>query len=311
MLSSYAEYSENKSTSLWSVAHNLREDAWRVSALSPFVFMTDPERIVDPIAIAQKLPKGAAIIYRHFGADHRHSAAQALRKVTLERQQQFLIGADIGLAKMVKADGVHLRREDGLAVAEKLRKQHPDWIISMAGLKGPQDYDGDLSVLDALFISSIFPSRSPSAGEAIGVGKLSELTRTLPVPIYALGGVTSATAAKLIGSGAAGLAAIDGILKEIVMAGITVEDTPRGHRFVYRLEGHEEAELTMVRKDDDLFDANHTGVPKSMGGQGIGKALIEAMSNHARENAYRVIPSCPFVAAMFKRKPEWAEGVEA
>jgi len=67
----------------------------------------------------------------------------------------------------------------------------------------------------------------------------------------------------------------------------------------------------MKRVGDNLFNANHTGVPKSMGGKGVGKALIRAMAEDARAEGYKVIPGCPFVAAMFKRFPDWAEGVAA
>ncbi|MEP1229400.1 MAG: hypothetical protein ABJG88_01860, partial [Litorimonas sp.] len=66
MHSSYAQYSQNKSYSLWKAAQKIREDSPHISALGPYVFMTDPKRVNDPIAIAQKLPKGAVVIYRHY-----------------------------------------------------------------------------------------------------------------------------------------------------------------------------------------------------------------------------------------------------
>jgi predicted GNAT family acetyltransferase len=35
------------------------------------------------------------------------------------------------------------------------------------------------------------------------------------------------------------------------------------------------------------------------------------MVEDARHHGYRVVPGCPFVAKLFERKPEWAEGVAA
>lgn len=70
------------------------------------------------------------------------------------------------------------------------------------------NYAGDVSILDGLLLSSIFPSQSQSAGDPIGVETLKEKTRKLPVPVFALGGVNNKTAPKLIGSGAAGVAGI-------------------------------------------------------------------------------------------------------
>ena len=272
--------------------------------------MTDPERVANPVAIAKQLPQGAAIIYRHFGADNREDIAKTLRTITHDNDQHLLIGNDPELAMTVKADGVHFTRDPALVQPRKWRQSQPDWIITMAGLKAGT-YTASLSALDGLFVSSVFDSQSRSAGEAIGVNQLKELCQSLNAPIYALGGVTAQTAPDLIGTGAAGLAGIDGITKEIAMSEVEVENTERGHRLVIKRDGHDDAEVTLVKVRDGVFDANHTGVPKSLGGQGVGKKLIEALSHHARENNYKVIPSCPFVGAMWKRHPDWAEGVAA
>lgn len=70
-------------------------------------------------------------------------------------------------------------------------------------------------------------------------------------------------------------------------------------------------ELTLRRVADGVWNANHTGVPKAIGGRGVGKALVRAMVEDARHHGYQVVPGCPFVAKLFERKPEWAEGVAA
>ena len=177
------------------------------SRLSPLIFMTDSERVPDVVAAAQKLPRGTAIIYRHFGSAHRFVDAEALRQVTFERGQQLLIGNDPELAIEVGADGVHFRRDAKLNAPTLWRQRCPDWLISMAGIKSG-DYAGELSILDGLLISSIFPSQSPSAGQPIGVSKFADKVKSLPAPIFALGGVNKNTAPKLLGSGAAGVAGI-------------------------------------------------------------------------------------------------------
>ena len=68
-----------------------------------------------------------------------------------------------------------------------------------------------------------------------------------------------------------------------------------------------EAELTYRRVSDDLVDAYHTGVPKALGGKGVGKALVAALFEDATARGFKVIPSCPFIAAMAKRREEWGE----
>ncbi len=198
--------------SVASVAQDLFEARQRPTPLSPFVFMTDPQRVLDPVAVARALPVGAAIIYRHFGREGHRREAEVLRQVTFSRDQQLLMGHDPELAVQIGADGVHFRRDARLIAPTLWRENCPDWIITMAGLKGEPNYSGDLSVLDGLFVSSVFYSKSPSAGDPIGVEALSDICERLPVPVFALGGVNQRTVHELIGSGAAGLSGIEGLL---------------------------------------------------------------------------------------------------
>jgi len=190
------------------VATKLYEARRKPCHLSPFVFMTDPSRVPDVIKAAKAQPKGAAIIYRHFGKADKADEAQALRQTTFAKHQQLLIGNDPELAISIGADGVHFKRDPQLKAPMLWRQRCPNWIISVAGIK-QGEYQGDLSSLDALLVSSVFKSQSLSAGEPIGIEQFKSLTKTIPVPIYALGGVNRDTAPKLIATNAAGLAGIE------------------------------------------------------------------------------------------------------
>ena len=181
--------------------------------LSPLVLMTDPRAHKDVVAAAKAMPLGAAIICRHFGAGHRDNVAEELRQVTFAREQQFLIGNDPELAISCGADGVHFTRDAALTAPMLWRARCPDWLISMAGIKEIEDgegdyidYSGDLSVLDALMVSAVFASNSPSAGRPIGVKRLLSIAAVLGAPIYALGGVNEQTAEALEGCGFSGIA---------------------------------------------------------------------------------------------------------
>ncbi len=297
------------------VATKLFETRTQPCRLSPLIFMTDPSRVPDVVAAAQNLPYGAAIIYRHFGSAHRFIDAENLRQITFKRGQQLLIGADPELAIEVGADGVHFRRDAKVEAPALWRRRCPDWLISMAGIKSGE-YQDNLSLLDALIVSSVFPSESPSAGEPIGVAGLRKAVQNIGAPVFALGGVTANTAHELTQTGAAGLAGISGFIphktigNKMTDVNITAETTDYGFRITGRVPGNSEiAELTLKKVRADVYNANHTGVPKSMGGKGVGKALVKFLSTHARENGYTVIPGCPFVGVMWKRYPEWAEGV--
>jgi len=208
---------------LCRISKDLRALSRFKSRLAPLVFMTDPARMADPIRAVTRLPEcginGLTVIYRHFGRGCPETIADQLRQITFSRGYQLLIGNDPALALKCGADGVHFRRNTDFSIARTWRRRCPEWSLSIAGMKDDsymQDkaYISGLKIFDAVFISSVFASQSPSAGPPIGIKVFSDLCHTWPVPVFALGGVTAQTAPRLRGSGTAGLATISGLLQK-------------------------------------------------------------------------------------------------
>ncbi len=195
---------------LWRTALELNARAGRENPLAPLFFVTDPARTPDPVAIAGRMPRGAGLIYRAFGAENRLERARALAAVARARGLLFLVGADAELALACGADGVHLP-ERALAQGPALRRAHPGWRLTGAAHGAEALAAAAHARLDAALVSPVFASRSPSAGTALGVEGFATLARGAALPVYALGGVTAATALRLIDTGAAGLAAVEGV----------------------------------------------------------------------------------------------------
>jgi len=63
--------------------------------------------------------------------------------------------------------------------------------------------------------------------------------------------------------------------------------------------------LTWVRRGE-ARDAEHTLVPPELGGRGVAGELVKALIADAEAEAFKIIPTCSYVAAQFKRHPEWA-----
>lgn len=90
---------------------------------------------------------------------------------------------------------------------------------------------------------------------------------------------------------------------------ITREDGPSGGRYVTIVDGHE-AEMTYSRAGETRIIIDHTGVPRELGGRGIGKALVKAAVEDAREEGFKIIPLCPFAKAVLDKTPEWQDVVQ-
>jgi thiamine-phosphate pyrophosphorylase len=191
-------------------AARLRPWLVRGMPLPNVLFFTDPERTPDPERVAERLPSGAAVVFRAFGARDAVDHGLRLREITERRGLRLLVGADEVLALQVEADGLHL--PERLAVdLPRLRAAHPDWLITIAAHDGTAAKAGGAAGADALVVSPVFPSRSPSAGEPLGVEGLKRIVESVATPIYALGGVRADTVERLADTGIVGIAAVEAL----------------------------------------------------------------------------------------------------
>jgi len=203
---------DGRRAELWETACALNRGAGLLKPLPPLFFVTDPRRTPDPAATAVRLPRGAGVIFRGFGAADAPEVGKALRAACDRAGLLLLVGQDAALALACGADGVHLP-ERALAEAPALRRLRPDWRLTGAA-HGAQALARAAGYgLDAALLSPVFESASPSAGAALGAAGFAALVAGAAVPVYALGGVTAERAPQLLGSGAAGLAAVDGIVE--------------------------------------------------------------------------------------------------
>jgi uncharacterized protein len=82
-----------------------------------------------------------------------------------------------------------------------------------------------------------------------------------------------------------------------------VRHDPEGSRFVVDLPDGQ-AELFYDMFAEDVLDLQHTEVPPSGKGKGIGDALVRAALRYARERGVRVMATCPYVQAWLRRHPD-------
>ncbi len=174
------------------------------------MLMTDPARISDPLAAAERLPRGSAVVFRAFGAPDAIPQGRQLADIARRRSLFLLAGADPRLALAIGADGVHL--PERLAhKAAAIRRAHPGWLVTVAAHGEAAARRARLCGADAVVISPVFESRSPSAERSLGPARFAGLVRAAGIPAYALGGVNVRTVARLKGSGAVGIAAVEAL----------------------------------------------------------------------------------------------------
>jgi uncharacterized protein len=67
--------------------------------------------------------------------------------------------------------------------------------------------------------------------------------------------------------------------------------------------GRRLAEMTYSRTNPTMIIVDHTDVDASLGGQGVGRKLLAALVQWARDTRTKVVPLCPFAKAQFDKDP--------
>lgn len=87
---------------------------------------------------------------------------------------------------------------------------------------------------------------------------------------------------------------------------VTREESGDSGRYVVYLPGGAEAEMTYYRSGPNRISIDHTGVPPEFRNHGIAIKLVEAGIADAQKEGTKIVPLCSYVAAQFRRHPDWA-----
>ncbi len=97
---------------------------------------------------------------------------------------------------------------------------------------------------------------------------------------------------------------------------ITHHAQGQGGKYVARVEG-ESAQGTLEweprtglpekQVGTDVRVATHTIVPDEIGGRGIAGLLVDRLIADARNQGFKVVPQCWYVAKKFDQNPDWAD----
>lgn len=159
------------------------------------------------------LEGGARIVqyrFKDLPANLAREQAERLASACREHRVTFIVNDSLELARAVRADGVHLGRDDGDAHAA--RSAWPEGIIGVscyrdanlarAAARAGADYVG---------IGSVFASPTKPGAPRAPLAMLREAHEASGLPVAAIGGVTLDNAREAIDAGAHMLAAISAI----------------------------------------------------------------------------------------------------
>jgi thiamine-phosphate pyrophosphorylase len=166
--------------------------------------------------VAAVLAGGARTIqYRSKGVDARRRRQHAGRLLELCRAggALFIVNDDVELARELRADGVHVGRED--APLEVVREALGDAALigvscydSLARARAAQTSGANYVAFGSFFPSAVKPSAVRAPLELLGAARA-----VLDLPIVAIGGITPDNGRTLIDAGADALAVISALFQ--------------------------------------------------------------------------------------------------
>ena len=137
--------------------------------------------------------------------------AVELRQLTRKYGAKLLINDRIDVALAVAADGVHLGKA-GLPVAEARRILGSERLIGYSAHSADEAVQAQLDGADFVTLGPVYHTHSKALyGKPLGVSELSEATRVVTIPVFALGGVKQSSVAEVLSAGAHGVALISAI----------------------------------------------------------------------------------------------------
>jgi thiamine-phosphate pyrophosphorylase len=180
-------------------------------ALPALWLMTDTDRMPDPIPHVARLPRGSAVILRHYNFAGKVALAQRLAILCRARGISLIVAGDWRLAAQMQASGLHLPEymsRSGLPAGARLwQRLGQRWLTVAAhdskGLRRACALNASAAIL-----APVFPTRSHPNKAVLGAQRFGRMVRCAHVPVVALGGVDETTIASLMTSGCVGIAGI-------------------------------------------------------------------------------------------------------
>jgi thiamine-phosphate pyrophosphorylase len=138
--------------------------------------------------------------------------AEQLKEACGRTGALFTVNDDVELARLVGADGVHLGEDDAptpdargvLGPGAVVGRSAGGVAVALEAVRGGADYLG---------VGTVFASPTKPDGEVAGLALIRAIAHEdLPVPWFAIGGVTFETAPSVAAAGAPGFAVVRAVL---------------------------------------------------------------------------------------------------
>lgn len=140
----------------------------------------------------------------------------------------FVINDNVGIAKKINADGVHVGQDD-MNVEDVRRILGEEKIIGVSASSVEEALCAEKGGADYLGVGAVFPTSSKDDASDVSFEILKEICEAVSIPVIAIGGISKENVHKLSGTGIVGIAVISAIFgkEDIKQAAIDLKKETR------------------------------------------------------------------------------------
>ncbi len=150
---------------------------------------------------------------KHMSDDEFLKEALSLRKLTDRYHVPLIINDNLRVALESGADGIHIGQSD-LPAREVRLKIGSDKILGVTAKTVAQAIDAQKNGADYLGSGAVFPSNTKKEALPMSIETLSNICKSVSIPVVAIGGINISNVSMLKGTEIAGAAVISGIFSE-------------------------------------------------------------------------------------------------
>lgn len=163
--------------------------------------------------IEEALSAGVTLLQlreKHMDKNKFLEEALMVRQITKHYKVPLIINDHVDIALKCGADGVHVGQDD-LPPSQVRPLIGPDRILGVTAKSVNQAKKAFMDGADYLGCGAIFPSPTKKEAIPLSLEQLTDICRSVPIPVTAIGGITSENVSSLQGTGVAGAAVVSGI----------------------------------------------------------------------------------------------------
>jgi len=139
------------------------------------------------------------------------AVASKLRELCAREGVLFIVNDHLDLALATGADGLHLGQTD-LPLKEARRLLPIDSLLGLSCHSAEEAKAAEEAGADYVALGSIFPTTSKEKARVIGLETLARASKSISLPIVAIGGINQENVAQVLQAGAGAVAVISAVL---------------------------------------------------------------------------------------------------